>query len=48
MQIPWIAILGPVALVSITAHILYRLITEHIDQRFEELKEWLQENSQTR
>ncbi|TCK98741.1 hypothetical protein EDC19_1176 [Natranaerovirga hydrolytica] len=29
----------------ISVYVLYRLITEHIDQRFEELKEWIKENS---
>ncbi|MEK5441034.1 hypothetical protein [Fredinandcohnia sp. FSL W7-1320] len=44
MQIPWIAVLGPIILVWIAAYIVYKLITEHIDERFEELKKWLKEN----
>lgn len=44
MQIPWIAILGPIILVSIASYVVYKLITEHIDERFEELKKWLKEN----
>ncbi len=42
MQIPWIVVIGPILL----TYILYKLITEHIDERFEELKKWLQDNIQ--
>ena len=44
MQIPWIAILGPIFLVWTASYVVYRLIKEHIDARFEELKEWMEEN----
>ncbi|MEK5442432.1 MULTISPECIES: hypothetical protein [unclassified Fredinandcohnia] len=44
MHIPWIAVLGPIILVWIASYIVYRLITEHIDERFEELKKWLKDN----
>lgn len=38
MHIPWIAIIGPILLVWIASFIVYQLIKEHIDKRFEELK----------
>ncbi|MDR7079686.1 F0F1-type ATP synthase membrane subunit b/b' [Neobacillus niacini] len=44
MHIPWIAIIGPIVLVWIASFIVYKLIKEHIDERFEELKKWLKEN----
>lgn len=44
MSIPWIAIIGPIILVWIASFIVYKLIKEHIDERFEEMKKWLKEN----
>lgn len=44
MHIPWIAVIGPIVLVWIASFIVYKLIKEHIDERFEELKKWLKEN----
>lgn len=44
MHIPWIAMIGPIALVWLASFIVHKLIKEHIDERFEELKTWLKEN----
>jgi len=44
MFIPWSVVLGPILLVWIASFIVYKLIKEHIDERFEELKKWMKEN----
>lgn len=44
MQIPLIVILGPIIVVWILLYIFYKLIKEHIDERFEELKKYMKEN----
>jgi hypothetical protein len=37
--------MGLIIVVAVATYILYKLIQEHIDEKFEELKEWLKENN---
>lgn len=38
MLISWFVIIGPIMLVWIASFLVYKLIQEHIDKRFNELK----------
>lgn len=45
MYISWFAIIGPIVLVWIASFFVYKLIQEHIDKRFDELKKIIERQS---
>lgn len=45
MLISWFVIIGPIMLVWIASFLVYKLIQEHIDKRFDELKKIIERQS---